>query len=252
MSENIQKIIIKGFKDMKHIFNDIDAVILCGGKGTRLRPLVSDRPKVLAAFGDTTFLDILIGSLKNNGFENFILCVGYMKDQIKDHFKNKTDPTIIFSEEDEPLGTGGALKKAELLIQSETFIVMNGDSICDINFHDFYYFHKNNNAILSMVLVQSKETKDFGSVVMNESDEITSFKEKEATDNLCLINAGIYFMQKEIFSYMPDNSRFSLELDFFPKITGESCAGYIVNSELIDIGTPERYEKAVQLIGGHK
>lgn len=237
---------------MKSIFNEIDAVILCGGKGTRLQLVVSDRPKALAAFGDTTFLDILIASLKSNGFKRFILCVGYLKDQIKDHFKDKDVLSIIFSDEDEPLGTGGALKKAEPLIQSETFIVMNGDSICDINFHDFYHFHKNKNAMLSMALVRTKETKDFGSVIMNESNEIISFKEKEATNDPCLINAGIYFMQKEIFSHMPDNSRFSLEFDFFPKIIGERCAGFIFDSELIDIGTPERYEKAVHLIGGNK
>ena len=237
---------------MKPIFNEIDAVILCGGKGTRLQPVISDRPKALAVFGDTTFLDILIDSLKSNGFNTFILCVGYMKDQIKDHFKSKEDLTIIFSEEDEPLGTGGALKKARTLIQSETFIVMNGDSICEINFPDFYRLHKNKNVMLSMALVRTKESKDFGSVVMNESHEITSFKEKVTTNDPCLINAGIYFMQKEIFSHFPDNSRFSLELDFFPKIIGEKCAGFIIDSELIDIGTPDRYVKAGHLIGGGK
>jgi len=237
---------------MEPIFNEIDAVILCGGKGTRLRSVVSDRPKALAAFGDTTFLDILIASLKSHGFKKFILCVGYMKDQIKDHFKDKDDLTIIFSEDDEPLGTGGALKKAEPLIQSKTFIVMNGDSICEIDFYDFYQFHKNKDAMLSMALLRTKETKDFGSVVINESDVIISFKEKVATDNLCLINAGIYFMQKEIFSHMPDISRFSLELDVFPKMIGERCEGFIIDSELIDIGTPDRYEKAVQRIGGNK
>ena len=237
---------------MKPIFNEIDAIILCGGKGTRLQPVVSNRPKALAAFGDTTFLDILIDSLKKQGFKKFVLCVGYMKDQIKDHFKDTKDINILFSEEDEPLGTGGALKKAQSLIQSETFIVMNGDSICDINFNNFYPFHKNKNAILSMALVRTKESEDFGSVIMNESKEIISFKEKEATGNLSLINAGIYFMQKEIFSHMPDNSRFSLELDFFPKMVGKRCAGFIIDSELIDIGTPDRYEKAVHLIGGNK
>jgi len=238
--------------DMKPIFKEIDAIILCGGKGTRLQPIISDRPKALAAFGDTTFLDILINSLKCHGFKRFILCTGYLKDQIKDHFKEPKDIKILFSEENDPLGTGGALKKAESLIQSETFIVMNGDSICDINYHDFYYFHKNKNAMLSMALVRTKESKDFGSVVINESHEITRFKEKVATNNFCLINAGIYFMQKEIFSHMPDNSRFSLELDFFPHMIGVRCAGFIIDSELIDIGTPDRYKKAVQHIGGNK
>lgn len=237
---------------MKSIFNEIDTVILCGGKGTRLKPVVSDRPKVMAAFGDTTFLDILIDSLQSNGFKTFILCIGYMKDQIKDHFKNREDFTIIFSEEDEPLGTGGALKKAKSLIKSDTFVVMNGDSICDINFQDFYHFHKSKHALLSMALVRTKESKDFGNVTINGKHEIISFKEKISNNSPCLVNAGVYLMQKEIFSLMPENSTFSLELDFFPKMIGEKCAGFIINSELIDIGTPERYEKAVRLIGGNK
>jgi NDP-sugar pyrophosphorylase family protein len=237
---------------MKPNFKEIDAVILCGGKGTRLYPAVSDRPKALATFGDTAFLDILIDSLKNNGFKRFILCVGYLKDQIKDHYKERDDITVLFSEEDEPLGTGGALKKARSLIKSDTFVVMNGDSICNIDFHEFYRFHENKNAVLSMALVRLKGIEDFGSVTINESFEITSFKEKVANKDLCFINAGVYFMQKDIFAYMPDMSQFSLEHDFFPKMIGELCVGFIINSELIDIGTPERYEKAVHLIGGNK
>jgi len=235
---------------MKHVFNEIDVVILCGGKGTRLQPVVSDRPKALATFGDTTFLDILIHSLKSYGFKRFILCVGYMKDQIKDHFKDTKDIILLFSEEDEPLGTGGALKKAEPLIQSETFVVMNGDSICDINFQDFYCFHKNKKSLLSIALVRTKETKDYGSVIMNESHEITLFKEKVSNNSPSFVNAGVYLMQKEIFSYMPDMVQFSLENDFFPKMIGEGRTGFIIDSELIDIGTPDRYEKAVHLIGG--
>jgi NDP-sugar pyrophosphorylase family protein len=237
---------------MNPSFKEIDVVILCGGQGTRLRPVVSDRPKSLAVFGDSTFLDILIETLKKSGFRRFILCVGYMKDQIEARFKNREDVSILFSEEEEPLGTGGALKNAQSLIQSETFVVLNGDSICNIDFSEFYRFHKNKNVILSMALVQTQDARDFGTVVLNEFHEIISFKEKESAKNSALINAGIYFMQKEILSQMPAMPRFSLENDFFPTMTGARCAGFIINSELIDIGTPERYEKAVHLIGGHK
>ena len=235
--------------DMKPVFNEIDAVILCGGKGTRLQPVVFDRPKALAAFGDTTFLDFLINSLKSHGFKTFILCVGYMKDQIKDHFKDTKDIKILFSEEDEPLGTGGALKKAETLVQSQTFIVMNGDSICDINFYDFYHFHINKGALLSMALVRKDEARDFGSVLMKDNDEIISFTEKVTNSSPCLVNAGVYCMQKEIFACMPDLLKFSLENDFFPKMIEKRVAGFIINSDLIDIGTPDRYEKAVHILG---
>ncbi len=231
---------------------EIDVVILCGGLGTRLRPVVSDRPKVLAKIGERTFLDILINDLTLYGFKNIILCVGYLKEQIKNFFNYTKDYNITFSEEEEPFGTGGALKRAKPLIKSNPFMVMNGDSICKINFHDFYEFHVNKKAILSMALVRAKATQDFGSVVLDDSQRIVSFKEKIASRDECLINAGIYIMQKDIFSSMPDENRFSLEYDFFPKLIEERCFGFMINSELIDIGTPERYKKAHQLIGGIK
>lgn len=231
---------------------EIDVVILCGGLGSRLKPVVSDRPKVLAKIGDITFLDILLNSLAKYELKNIILCVGYLKEQIKAHFNSNKNYNIKFSEEDESLGTGGALKKVKPLIKSNPFIVMNGDSICNINFHDFYDFHVNKKASLSMALVRTKAAQDFGSVILDDSQRITSFKEKVASRDECLINAGIYLMQKDIFSYMPDKNSFSLEYDLFPKVIEDRCFGFIVNSELIDIGTPERYENAINLIGGTK
>jgi NDP-sugar pyrophosphorylase family protein len=231
---------------------EIDVVILCGGLGTRLKPVVSDRPKVLAKIGEKTFLDILIDSLTKQGFKNIILCVGYLKGQIKNHFDCDKDYNIMFSEEKEPLGTGGALKKARSLIISNPFMVMNGDSICKIDFRKFYDFHVNKKAILSMALVRTKAAQDFGSVILDDSQRITSFMEKVVSKDECLINAGIYLMQKDVFSYMPDENRFSLEYDFFPKRIKDKCFGFTINSELIDIGTPERYEKAINLIGGMK
>jgi NDP-sugar pyrophosphorylase family protein len=236
--------------------SEIDVVILCGGLGERLRPVVFGQPKVLAKIGERTFLDILIDNLLMHGFKNIILSVGYLKDQIKNHFNFDNDKdydyTITFSEEEEPLGTGGALKKAKTLIKSNPFMVMNGDSICSINFKDFYDFHTNKKAIMSMVLTKSKKAQDFGSVMLDDSQMIKSFKEKVVGGDECLINAGVYLMQKDVFSYMPDENYFSLEYDFFPKLIENKCYGFIIENELIDIGTPERYEKAIHLMGGIK
>ncbi len=233
-------------------FNKIDVIILCGGKGTRLYPVVSDRPKSLASFGDKTFLDILLNILTTRGFSRFILCTGVMGDQIKNHLKDNCDISIIFSQEDEPLGTGGALRNAFSLIKNETFIVLNGDSLCNINYPEFYHFHKNSKALLSIALTHISESTDYGNVIINESCDIVSFKEKVKTQNPCLINAGIYMMEKVIFSNFPNITHFSLETDFFPKMIGKKCKGFINNSELIDIGTPERYEKALDIIGDYK
>lgn len=231
---------------------DIDVIILCGGLGKRLRPVISDRPKVLAEIDGKTFLEILIDDLLEQGFKNIILCTGYLKEQIKNHFNYEKDFNVIFSEENTPLGTGGALKNARKLIKSDPFIVMNGDSICKPNFNDFLNFHFNEKPLMSMVLTRSQNTGDYGNVVLDESNRIVSFKEKIENKGECLINAGVYLMQKDIFSYMPEEDKFSLEYDLFPKIVNEKCYGFITGSELIDIGTPERYEKAINLIGGIK
>lgn len=232
---------------------EIDVVILCGGLGTRLRPIVSDRPKALAKIGETAFLDILIGNIRRQGFRNIILCVGHLRDQIKTHLNhNGKEHDITFSEEVEPLGTGGALKKAKSLIRSNPFMVLNGDSICKINFSDFYGFHASKGGILSMALVRSKIARGSGGVTVDGSQRITSFRERVADGRSeCLVNAGIYFMQRGIFSRMPDKNKFSLEHDLFPKLvaTGE-CYGFITDGELIDIGTPEGYKKANHHLGG--
>ena len=229
---------------------DIDVIILCGGLGKRLRSAVSDRPKVLAEIEDKTFLDVLIDELLKHGFKNIILCVGYLKEQIIEHFNYEKYHNILFSEENTPLGTGGALKNAMSLIKSDTFMVMNGDSICNVDFKDFFDHHIDKKAVLSMVLTRSSDSQDYGNVALDDSRNIISFKEKVDNKGECLINAGVYMMQMEIFSYMPDENNFSLEYDIFPKLITNKCYGYIIENELLDIGTPERYKKAINIIGG--
>lgn len=248
----------------KTIFNnldDIDVVILCGGFGTRLRSAVDDRPKVLANIGNRTFIDILIDNIKVYGLKNIILCVGYLKEQIKNHFNNDyKDYNIRFSDENTPLGTGGALKNTMSLINSDPFMVMNGDSICKTNYQDFYNFHINKDAILSMVLAKSKTHQDFGNVILDQSQRIIKYQEKENINykkdkvnnkDKYLVNAGIYLVRKDIFSYMPNNDQFSLEYNFFPKLIdniSNKCFGFITECELIDIGTPERYKRAIDAL----
>lgn len=230
----------------------IDVVILCGGLGKRLRPVVFGQPKVLAKIGEKTSLDILINNLLLYGFKNMILSVGYLKEQIKNHFNfnynENYDYTITFSEEEEPLGTGGALKKAKPLIRSNPFMVMDGDSICKVNFRSFIDFHTEKKALLSVVLVRSKTAEDYGSITLDDSQRITGFNEKIAGGSENIINAGVYLMEKDIFSYMPKQNRFSLEYELFPKIIDNRCYGFLTEGEFIDIGTPERYEKAINLL----
>lgn len=235
---------------------DNSVVVLCGGLGNRLRNIISDKPKVLAMVGNDAFLDIVIKNILKYGFDDIILCTGYLKEQIRNYLDNYPDNhygyeyNIRFSEEKELLGTGGALKNAKSLIKTNNFLVVNGDSICRINLKDFYDFHISKGAILSIVLSRSsldQSNKDYGTVIIDKLQRIINFNEKLSIPKYDkqLMNAGTYLMNKEIFSHMPKQDKFSLEYDLFPEIIGKNnCYGFITDSEIIDIGTPERFEMA--------
>jgi len=222
--------------------SDVDAVILAGGLGRRLRSAVSDRPKVLAEVAGRPFLDILIDNLRRAGCRRIILSVGHMKDQIKDHYAKSG---VFFAEEESPLGTGGGIKNAEPLVRGENFLAMNGDSwpAGGVDFESIHNFHKSKNALITLALARPRNEKDYGAVLLDRGGKITSFNEKIKKEGGHFLSAGIYVMSKNVFRRMPDGP-FSLETDFFPKLTGEAFYGFPVDGEVVDIGTPERYESA--------
>ncbi len=231
--------------NMRNDLAKIDVVILCGGLGTRLRPISGDLPKVLMPFAGRPFIDILIESLLPFGFRRFILCVGHLKEKVQMHFK-KSNYEVIFSEEEKPLGTGGAVKKAAPHIDCPSFLVMNGDSICPVDFSLFYTFHLQKGGILSLVLAKSQSGQDYGVVEVDDNQRVISFREKNQCHKTMFINGGIYFMKRDIFDHMPVEARFSLEYDLFPKILPHGCYGFQTDSEVIDIGTPERYVQTLK------
>ena len=226
---------------------EIDVLVLCGGAGSRLRPLISDRPKGMALIGGRPFLDILVEDLLKQGFRRIIFCVGHLKEQIIGRYKSRDDVECLFSQEDVPLGTGGAVQKALPLVRGDPFLVMNGDSLCRVDFERFYSFHQAKAANASFVLTQVDERHDGGVVRLDRTQEVHSFLEKSTAGgrNDCFINAGIYLLQRESIEFQVMTPPFSLEYDIFPKLVNtKRCFGFVVKSELVDIGTPERYRKA--------
>jgi NDP-sugar pyrophosphorylase family protein len=231
--------------------SDIDVLILCGGQGTRLQKVVTDRPKSMAEINDRPFLDILISYVASFGFRRFVFCTGFKEDHIRKYFSSKNRHIdFLFSREELPLGTGGAIKNAEALIQSDSFIVLNGDSFCQIDLNKFLGFHKTKKALLSIAIAEAENAKDFGSIVLDKSNKIIAFKEK-TTDSFALINAGIYLFDRKILSMIPPDIKYSLEYDLFPKLVSNKFFGFVTKEPLIDIGTPERYEFAKKLFNSH-
>ncbi len=225
----------------------IDVVILCGGRGKRLRAVLNDRPKSMAEFGQQPFLSIIMEYVASFGFKRFILCTGYMGEIIRKYYSTRLLPwEILYSQEKKTLGTGGAIKKAEGLIESNPFLVMNGDSFCQINFYKFIDFHFKKKALLSIVLARDNN-KNCGKVTLDNAERIIGFEEKAISKDKCFNNVGIYLMDRAIFSLIEKRKRFSLEYDIFPFILNERCYGFRQKLDLIDIGTPNEYRRARQL-----
>jgi D-glycero-alpha-D-manno-heptose 1-phosphate guanylyltransferase len=226
----------------------IDVVILCGGLGTRLKKAVSDRPKAMAEINNRPFLDLLIDHIAAFGFCRFVLCVGFMADSIKSFYANKKTPYAIeISNETKPLGTGGALKNAARLIESDPFLVLNGDSFCAVNLIDFLSFHCRKKSLVSMCVAQTDRARDYGAIRMDAEGRILQFSEKTKQGKTACINAGIYLLSRKTLSLIPAEKKFSLEYDLFPMLTGKAFYGYVSDGEVVDIGTPGRYEKAKKL-----
>ena len=238
-------------KSEKNQMASVDVVILCGGKGERLKNVSGDVPKILMPVGGRPFIDILIESLRPFGFSRFVLCTGYLREKVRAHFA-ATDHDVVFSEEAEPLGTGGAVKNARRHIRTSTFLLLNGDSLCPVDLHSFYDFHLHKGGVLSIVLSQPLSENAYGVVEMDGDSRIVAFREKDELRRGSFINAGLYLAERKIFDLMPEKARFSLETELIPAILPHGCYGFVTDVELIDIGTPERYVRALQKLShGH-
>ncbi|PIQ96172.1 MAG: galactokinase [Nitrospinae bacterium CG11_big_fil_rev_8_21_14_0_20_56_8] len=222
-----------------------DVLILCGGLGTRLRPILTDRPKPMAEIGGRPFLDLLIGYVSSLGFRRFILCVGHMGNLVESYFKDRYPSLeISLSEEKTPLGTAGALKHAEHLVRSELFFAMNGDSFCKVDMRDMLRFHRRNRAQLTLALTRVEDVRDYGSIGLAEDKSITRFHEKSEDGEAGWINAGIYCFDRNVLRKFLPGKKLSLEVDVFPSWLGQGIFGYETRERLFDIGTPERLELA--------
>ncbi|MEW6418255.1 MAG: nucleotidyltransferase family protein [Nitrospirota bacterium] len=223
----------------------IDVIILAGGEGTRLRSVVSDVPKPLALIDGKPFLDILLEQLNNfNCIGRVIMAAGYKSEMIVERYKecSKYNFKILFSIEKKLLGTGGAIKKALPLTETEDVLVLNGDSYIEVNIEDLIMTHKKNNANLTIVLKEVENADRYGSVKLDKNGRIKCFEEKKVESGSVYINAGVYLFKKELFDDVEENKVLSLEKDLFPIFIKKAVYGYISYGKFIDIGIPETYK----------
>lgn len=225
--------------------NGITAVILAGGLGTRLRAVVSDRPKAMAAVAGRPLLVHLLERLEAAGVETAVLCVGHMGDQIERHFGAAFGRMkLTYAVEHALLGTGGALRNALPLIDSQSVLAMNGDSWCEADLSAFRRWHEERAATLSLLLTETPDRERFGGVETDSDGRVLGFLEKQPGSGAGWINAGVYLTARETIAHWPQGRVISLERDIFPALVGQGLHGWKGGGRFIDIGTQESYREA--------
>ncbi len=223
----------------------IPVAILAGGLGTRLRPAIGDRAKVVADVGGRPFLARLLDQVAAAGFRDVVLCVGHRADEVEGALGPAHGPLRLhYSREAEPLGTGGALRLALPLLAAPDVLVMNGDSFCEVDLAAAWSWHAARRSEMTLVAVEVPDASRYGRVEIDAEDRVRRFAEKQQDGAPGWINAGIYLLARGRIAGLPAGRAVSLERDVLPAWAGEALYGYRVRGRFIDIGTPGAYSAA--------
>ena len=227
------------------------AVLLVGGLGTRLRSVLASTPKPLAPIGKIPFLELLIGQLQSQGIRHLVMSTGYLAEQIEQQFGDgqKWGAAIEYSRESRPLGTAGAVKFAKrYLMDASDFLVLNGDSFLELDFHQLVQFHREHVGLITIAVRRVSNAARYGTVSLGTHKRIVAFNEKTGRPGPGIVNAGVYVFNRAVLAHIPDGPC-SLEKDIFPTLTDRGLYAVEQQGTFIDIGTPEDYARAQELGG---
>jgi NDP-sugar pyrophosphorylase family protein len=227
----------------------MQAIVLAGGKGSRLRPLTTHTPKPVVPIANRPFLLYQIELLKRADIRDIIMSLSYQPQKIEDKIGDGADydARISYIVEATPLGTAGAYRNADSFMR-ETAVVLNGDVLTDIDLNAVIKFHRANNALATIVLAPVPNPADYGLVELGQDSRVLRFMEKpkpeEVTSNT--INAGIYVLEPRVLDFIPDAEPFTFEYGLFPRLVelGEPVFGYVWPGYWRDIGAPASYLQA--------
>lgn len=228
-------------------------IVLCGGRGERLRSVVDDRPKVLAPVGSSLFLGHLLERLLREGAERIVLSTGYRAEMISEYVDAHAPwrEQIVCIAEPEPLGTGGALRFAldQLGLEGE-FFALNGDTWFDGSLRELAELHESRAAKATLSLVAVEDSSRFGRVEFDEETAvIEQFREKDGREGPAWINAGQYLLSSELLEEVESGRNCSLEREILPRWIGRGLyAKMYERARFLDIGTPEDYARAEQML----
>jgi mannose-1-phosphate guanylyltransferase len=222
----------------------VQALILAGGEGTRLRPLTSTVPKPVLPLANRPFISYMIDWLEGHGFDDIVMSCGFLASQVRAVLGEGEDDRvrIRYVEEDQPLGTAGAVKHAESLLEG-TFAVLNGDVLTDFDLGALKRFHLERGATATIALIAVPDPSAYGLVRTAADGEIVAFLEKPRPDEIDTdqINAGAYVLEAQVLDRIEPRRAVSFEREVFPSMIGSGLYGFGAQGYWLDIGTPERY-----------
>jgi mannose-1-phosphate guanylyltransferase len=228
----------------------VKAMVLAAGKGTRLFPLTGEMPKPMAPVAGKAIMEHIFELLAKLGMEEVHVNVHYLADAILDvygHAFDLNDMKVCMTREDELMGTAGSVRRIADRFD-ETFVVIMGDALTDVDVREVVAFHRQREALATLALMHVTDTSQYGVVDLDSEQHIVSFQEKPASDEAIsnLANTGIYVLEPEVFEYIPENTFFDFAKDVFPRLlaAGERLAGYEGNFYWSDIGTLDAYRTA--------
>ena len=228
---------------------DTLALLLVGGMGTRLRSVLPTTPKPLAPVGKESFLHLLVRQLQSQCIQRLVMCTGYLADRIRDEFGDGRNwgVAIEYSNESSPRGTAGAVKLAQCYLSfASDFVVLNGDSFLELDFHQLIDFHRKQGGVATIAVRRVENAMRYGTVRVDTNNRIIGFQEKTGMQGPGLVNGGVYVFSSSILEHIADGPS-SLENDTFPRILRRGVYALEQHGMFIDIGTPEDYRRAQEL-----
>ena len=229
------------------------AIILAGGRGTRLRPFTASFPKPLVPLGDTPVVELLIRSLLRHGIYDVTLSLGYLAELVQAYFHHRqrllTKLNLTYVVEEAPSGTAGSLALVEGL--NDTFLVLNGDLLTDLNFNNLISFHRENGAALTIATQRRNVKIDFGVLEFDEAARITDYVEKP--EHFYNVSMGVYVYEPSVLRYVVAGEYLDFP-DLVLRLLADRqrvCA-YVTDCLWLDIGRPDDYERAQEMIETHK
>jgi mannose-1-phosphate guanylyltransferase len=228
----------------------MQAIVLVGGEGTRLRPLTSDVPKPAVTLVDRPFLAYAIEWLAAHGVTEVVLACGFLPDVLREALgeeEERAGVSIVYVTEPEPLGTAGAIRFAAEALGDrleERFLALNGDVLADLDLSALMRAHEERGARATIALHPVEDSSAYGLVRCDEQGRVLEFLEKTGEAVPGEINAGAYLLDRSVLDLVPAGRAVSIEREVFPRLVGDGLSALLLEGYWMDIGTPERYLQA--------